>query len=134
MLNPVSDPSSYEPASLCKAKTALPGQFFPKSHTCTMLTRKDQDCMPPLSITEASGSWLRTGISPCDRSTSTTLKYGGYTNVVPSRRFRPLLLCGHSVSNYLEYSIVPGIPCLHFRLHLPRRTLRQRPASFGSTF
>ena len=125
-----------------KRRLPCPVKFSTNGYTYTMLTREDQSCMAAASITEASGTWLRTfdylqpllGLPPVDRSNSTTLKYWGYTNVVPSLRSRPLLLCGHSVSNFLEFTIVPGVRSLNFPLHLPRRVARQLPASFGSNF
>ena len=98
--------------------------------------------MPPPTITDASGIWIRTfdylqplhGLAPCGRNTSTTLKFWVYTNVVPSLRVRPTLLSGHAVSNYLESTIIPGVRSLNFPLNLPRRAARQLPPSFGSDF
>ena len=123
-------------------RRTCPVKFSTNGHTYTMLSKEDQSCMPPVSITEASGTWLRTfdylqflvGLSPFDRSNSTTLKFWGCINVVPSIRIRPALLCGHSVSGFLESTIIPVAGSLNFPLHLPRRSPRQLPASFGSRF
>ena len=134
-----------EPTNLrvcAKRRLACPVKFSTKNHTYTLLCNKDQDCMPPPTITDASGIWIRTfdylqplnGLAPCDRNTWTTLKVWGYTNVVPSLRVRPTLLSGHAVSNYLESTIIPGVRSLKFALHLPRRAARQLPPSSGSNF
>ena len=123
-----------------KRRLACPVKFSTKKHTYTMLCKEDQDCMPAPSITDASGIWIRTfdylqplhSLAPCGRNTSTTLKFWGYTNVVPSLRLRPTPLSGHAVSNYLEPTIIPGVRSLNFPLHLPRRAARQFPPSVGS--
>ena len=123
-----------------KRRLACPVKFSTKKHTYTLLTKEDQDCMPAPSITDASGIWIRTfdylqplhSLAPCGRNTSTTLKFWGYTNVVPSLRVRPTLLSGHAVSNFLESTIIPGVRSLNFPLHLPRRMARQLPPSFRS--
>ena len=89
-----------------KRRFACPVEFSTKNHPYTLLW----DCMPPPTITDASGIWIRMFdylqsihcLAPCDRITSTALKFWGYTNVVPSLRVRPTL--------YLTFSNPPLFP------------------------
>ena len=69
--------------------------------SCTALLQHTYD--PSLSTRLFNACILLPGVRvPCGRNTATTLRYWRYNNVVPSLRFRPTLLSGHAVSNYLS--------------------------------
>ena len=114
-------------------RTVTHAPCFPDitSHACLrfqVLKPVERGCVRLIMFSLFSAFCLSIAATPL------TLKFWKYTNVAPLIQIRPVLLCGHSVSNFLEFTIVPGVGSLNFPLHLPRRFPRQLPASFGSNF
>ena len=89
-----------------------------------LFPRREADLFPTPTLRDASYIWLRTydflqpilHLTPHPRSTLYALGNFGYCNSVPSQPVRPLLLCGHLVSQLLSNTLVPGVRVLKYPL------------------